>query len=74
MATLAQAVSFSCRLRAMPPPAIAAATAQVSAVPAHAGTPRDSVEEVPVEVLAERVGYFNMSVDPWEQTGATPQR
>ena len=61
------------RLRAMPPPATAAATAQVSAVPAHAGIAGDSVEEVPVAALAERVGDFNISMDPWEQTGAAPQ-
>ena len=50
------------RLRAMPPP-----------VPAHAGIAGDSVEEVPVAALAERVGDFNISMDPWEQTGAAPQ-
>ena len=61
------------RLRAMPPPATAAATAQVSAVPAHAGIAGDSVEEVPVAALAEPVGDFNLSMDPWEQTGAAPQ-
>ena len=61
------------RLRAMPPPATAAATAQVSADPAHAGIAGDSVEEVPVAALAERVGDFNLSMDPWEQTGAVPQ-
>ena len=52
------------RLRAMPPP---------SAVPAHAGIAGDSVEEVPVAALAERVGDFNISMDPWEQTGAALQ-
>ena len=57
----------------MPPPATAAATAQVSAVPVHAGIAGDSVEEVPVVVLAERVGDFDISMDPWEQTGAAPQ-
>ena len=51
------------RLRAMPPPAAAAATAQVSAGPAHAD----------IAALAERVGDFNISMDPWEQTGAAPQ-
>ena len=61
------------RLRAMPHPATAAATAQVSAVPVHAGIAGDSVEEVPVAALAERVGDFNISMDPWEQTGAAPQ-
>ena len=61
------------RLRAMPPPAAAAATTQVSAVPAHAGIAGDSVDEVPVAALAERVGDFNISMDPWEQTGAAPQ-
>ena len=57
----------------MPPPATAAATAQVSAVPAQAGIAGDSVEEVPAAALAERVGDFNISMDPWEQTGAAPQ-
>ena len=33
----------------------------------------DSVDEVPVAALAERVGDFNISMDPWEQTGAAPQ-
>ena len=61
------------RLRAMPPPAAAAAMTQVSAVPAHAGIAGDSVDEVPVAALAERVGDFNISMDPWEQTGAAPQ-
>ena len=61
------------RLRAMPPPATAAATAQVSAVPAHADIAGDSVEAAPVTALAERVGDFNISMDPWEQTGAAPQ-
>ena len=55
------------------PPAAAAATTQVSAVPAHAGIAGDSVDEVPVAALAERVGDFNISMDPWEQTGAAPQ-
>ena len=61
------------RLRAMPPPAAAAATTHVSAVPAHVGVAGDSVDEVPVAALAERVGDFNISMDPWEQTGAAPQ-
>ena len=56
-----------------PPPATAAATVQVSAVPARAGIAGDSVEEVPVAALAERVGDFNVSMDPWERTGAAPQ-
>ena len=60
------------RLRAMPPPAAAAATTHVSAVPAHVGVAGDSVDEVPVAALAERVGDFNISMDPWEQTGAAP--
>ena len=54
-------------------PATAAAPAQVSAVPVHAGFAGDSVEEVPVVALAERVRDFNISIDPWEQTGAAPQ-
>ena len=62
------------RLRAMPPPAAAAATAQVSAGPAHADIAGDSVDELPAVALAERVvGDFNISMDPWEQTGAAPQ-
>ena len=61
------------RLRAMPPPATAAATVQVSAVPARASTAVDSVGELPVAALAERVGDFNVSMDPWERTGAAPQ-
>ena len=28
---------------------------------------------MPVTALAERVGDFNISMDPWEQTGAAPQ-
>ena len=61
------------QLRAMPPPAAAAATVQVSAVPARAGTAGDSGGESPVAALAERVGDFNASMDPWERTGAAPQ-
>ena len=56
----------------MLPPATAAATVQVSAVPARAGIAGDSVEEVSVAALAERVGDFNVSMDPWERVGATP--
>ena len=48
----------------MPSPATAAATAQGSAVPAHAGIAGDSVEEVPAAALAERIGDFNVSMDP----------
>ena len=48
------------------PPATAA-TAQVSAVPAHAGIAGDSVEEVPVAALAERVGDFNVRGSRQEQ-------
>ena len=61
------------RLCAMPPLAAAAATAQVSAGPAHADIAGDSVDELPAVALAERVGGFNISMDPWEQTGAAPQ-
>ena len=46
---------------------------QVSAVPARAGIAGDSVGEVPVAALVERVGDFNVSMDPWERTGAAPQ-
>ena len=52
------------RLRAMPPPAAAAATAQVSAGPAHADIAGDSVDELPAVALAERVGDFNIQEDP----------
>ena len=48
----------------MPPPAAAAATAQVSAGPAHADIAGDSVDELPAVALAERVGDFNISMDP----------
>ena len=58
---------------APPPAAAAAATVQVSAGSAHAGIAGDSVDEVPAVALAERVGDFNISMDPWEQTGAAPQ-
>ena len=34
-------------------------------MPARAGIPGDSVEEVPVAALAERVGEFDVSMDPW---------
>ena len=57
----------------MPSPTTAGATARVSAVPARAGIAGDSVGEVPVAALAERVGDFNVSMDPWERTGAAPQ-
>ena len=53
------------RLRAMPPPAAAAATAQVSAGPVHADLAADSVDELPAVALAERVGDFNISMDTW---------
>ena len=57
----------------MPPPAAAAATARVSAGHVHADIAADSVDDVPAVALAERVGDFNISMDPWEQTGAAPQ-
>ena len=59
----------SCRA----PPAAAAATARVSAGPVHADIAADSVDDLPAVALAERVGDFNISMDPWEQTGAAPQ-
>ena len=58
----------------MPPPAAAAATARVSAGPVHAGIAADSVDDLPAVALAERVGDFNISMDPWEQTGAGASR
>ena len=61
------------RLRAMPPPAAAAATARASAGPVHADIAADSVDDLQAVALAERVGDFNISMDPWEQTGAAPQ-
>ena len=56
-----------------PPPAAAAATARVSVGPVHADIAADSVDDLPAVALAERVGDFNVSMDPWEQTGAAPQ-
>ena len=35
----------------------------MSAVPTHAGIAGDTVEEVPVAALAERIGDFNVSMD-----------
>ena len=55
------------------PPAAAAATARVWAGPVHADIAADSVDDLPAVALAERVGDFNISMDPWEQTGAAPQ-
>ena len=55
----------------MPPLAAAAATARMSAGPVHADIAADSVDDLQAVALAERVGDFNISMDPWEQTGAT---
>ena len=55
------------------PPAAAAATARASAGPVHADIAADSVDDLPALALAGRVGDFNISMDPWEQTGAAPQ-
>ena len=41
--------------------------------PVHADIAADSVDDLPAVALAERVGDFNISMDPWEQTGAAPQ-
>ena len=57
----------------MPSPAAAAAAAQASAGPAHADIAGNSVNGLPAVALAERVGDFYISIDPWEQTGAAPQ-
>ena len=40
----------------------------VSAGHVHADIAADSVDDVPAVALAERVGDFNISMDPWEQT------
>ena len=56
-----------------PPPAAAAATARASAGPVHADIAADLVDDLPARALAERVGDFNISMDPWEQTGAAPK-
>ena len=41
--------------------------------PTRANTACDPSGEPPAAALAERVGDFNMSMDPWERTGAAPQ-
>ena len=58
------------RLRALPPPTTAAAPVQMPSAPTRANTACDPGGELPAAALAERVGDFNMSMDPWERTGA----
>ena len=59
------------RLRAMPPPpAAAAATAQVSAGPAHANWSGRKQTGAAGSKQNWSSGDFNLSKDPWEQTGA----
>ena len=48
-------------------------TVVMRAGPVHADIAADSVDDLPALALAERVGDFNISMDPWEQTGAAPQ-
>ena len=55
------------------PPTTAAAPVQMSSAPTRACTAGDSGGGLPAAALAERVGDFNMSMDPWERTGAAPQ-
>ena len=45
-----------------------------ASAPTRANTACDPGGEPPAAALAERVGDFNMSMDPWERTGAAPQR
>ena len=61
------------RLRALPRPTTAAAPVQMQSAPTRANTACDPGGELPAGALAERVGDFNMSMDPWERTGAAPQ-
>ena len=61
------------RLRALPPPTTAAAPVQMPSTPTRANTACDPGGELPAAALAEQVGDFNMSMDPWERTGAAPQ-
>ena len=61
------------RLRALPRPTTAAAPVQMQSAPTRANTACDPGGELPAGALAERVGDFNMSMDPWERTGAAPR-
>ena len=61
------------RLRALPSPTTAAASVQISSTPTRTNAACDPGGEPPAVALAERVGDFNMSMDPWERTGAAPQ-
>ena len=56
-----------------PPYYTAAAPVQRSSAPTRACTAGDSGGGLPAAALAERVGDFNVSMDPWERTGAAPQ-
>ena len=53
------------RLRALPLPATATTPVQLPSTP--------PCGELPAAALAERVGDLNLSMDPWERTGAAPQ-
>ena len=52
------------RLRALLPPTTAAAPVQMSSAPTRACTACDSGGGLPAAALAERVGDFNISMDP----------
>ena len=45
----------------------------MASTPARANTACNPGGELPATTLAERVGDFYMSMDPWERTGAAPQ-
>ena len=61
------------RLRALPPPATATTPVQLPSTPPCTDAANDPGGEQPAAALAERVGDFNLSMDPWERTGAAPQ-
>ena len=58
------------RLRALPPPTTAAAPVQIPFTPTRTNAASDPGGALPAAARAERVGDFNMSMDPWERTGA----
>ena len=60
------------RLRALPPPAAASTPVQPPTT-SPCPTATDPGGELPATALAERVGDFNQSMDPWERTGAAPE-
>ena len=61
------------RLRAVPLPAAASTPIQLPTTTPCRTTATDPGGELPATALAERVGDFNQSMDPWERTGAAPQ-